>query len=161
MFRPFLHKQAFRSTIRAILLSFVLFAMVVASFYNDPQVFAQDTTYTLFLPTVLQQPAPPAPSEEAQFATLLVQNPDQKHQLLRLNPLLSKVAHDKAQDMADRQYFSAKIVGTEDECHETKQHTGFGSENRSAIWRWVHRLRKSSLKLVSLSTKRTTKARRR
>ncbi len=67
---------------------------------------AQATLYWLYLP-VAARPAGCAPSaQEQRIADLMRAHPDQQRPALTCDPILEQVARARAQDMADRAYFS-------------------------------------------------------
>jgi uncharacterized protein YkwD len=64
---------------------------------------------TLFLPIVVGEEPPSgcAPNlQEAQIAQFMIEHPEQQRPSLTCHPILAQVARERAQDMADRHYFS-------------------------------------------------------
>ncbi len=64
---------------------------------------------TLFLPVVVREEpisgCAPNP-QEVQIAQLMINHPEQQRPSLTCHPILAQVARERAQDMADRHYFS-------------------------------------------------------
>ena len=89
-------------------LSQILFVYVLLLLTNIttfiPLVYADESPRKIYLPTIFNPPCLTA-AEEGQLAQLLVQDPQQQRPSLTCNDILAQVAHARAADMAEREYF--------------------------------------------------------
>jgi uncharacterized protein YkwD len=95
-----------RQTIKYLFLIGLTFLTLVAFSFSTDRVAAQGPLDKLvFLPLVIKSNCL-SNNQEQQIADLLTQDPNQQRISLTCHPILAAVAHQRAEDMATRGYFS-------------------------------------------------------
>lgn len=89
--------------LRQILFIFVLLLLTTVSILAT-QVNADSFPNKVYLP-ILYNPSCLTAAQEIQLAQLLVEDPQQQRPSLTCNNILAQVAHARAADMAEREYF--------------------------------------------------------
>lgn len=90
--------------IRLILL-FCLLLLLTRLTHLTTSVNADGLSNKVYLPIIFNPPCLTS-AEEVELAQLLVQDPQQQRPSLTCNDILAQVAHARAADMAEREYFS-------------------------------------------------------
>ena len=98
-----------KNALLAVILALVwLLVAALGHFAPANEVAAQPITLTprAYLPLIAKSPACSLNQQEQQIALYMIEHPDQQRASLTCHPILARVARERAEDIAQRGYFS-------------------------------------------------------